>query len=31
MKALRDRLKALLKDPVTPQLNPYVNVPWPLV
>ena len=31
MEALRDRLSALAKDSVTPQLNPYVNVPWPLV
>ena len=31
MGALHDRLYALVKDPVTPQLNPYVNVPWPMV
>lgn len=29
--ALRRRLESLLNDRVTPQLNPYVNVPWPLV
>ena len=31
MDALHRRLESLLNDRVTPQLNPYVNVPWPLV
>ena len=31
MGVLSDRLFELVKDPVTPQLEPYVNVPWPLV
>jgi len=30
MRAVRDRLDALLSEPVIPRLDPRVNVPWPL-
>ena len=29
--SLASRLEAMLADPVLPRLNPYENVPWPLV
>lgn len=29
--SLADRLEAILADPVLPRLDPYRNVPWPLV
>ncbi len=31
IEALQARLAALIKEAFTPKLNPYVNVPWPLV